>query len=88
METKPKPNEPKKKQRNALLRFTGLAFQMGGTIGALTYLGIHLDRSSQREFPIYTLVLSLFSVFVALYMVIRYVQKEDWFQLEHAVAVG
>lgn len=66
-----------KKQRNALLRFTGLAFQMGGTIGALTYLGVYIDRSSQREFPIYTLILSLFSVFVALYIVIRDVQKDN-----------
>lgn len=77
METSPRPSDPKKKQRNPLLRFSGLAFQMGGTIGGLTYAGVYLDKKYPKEFPIFTLILSLSSVFIALYLVIRDVKKNE-----------
>jgi len=77
METSPKPSDPKKKQRNSLLRFSGLAFQMGGTIGGLTYAGVYLDNKFPKEFPVFTLIFSLSSVFIALYLVIRDVNKDQ-----------
>lgn len=56
-----------------------IPFQMGAIIFAFTYLGIWLDKKYTQT-TIFTIILSLFSVFIALYNVIRQVKnlnKED-----------
>ncbi|MAX81966.1 MAG: hypothetical protein CL843_17525 [Crocinitomicaceae bacterium] len=66
---KPQNNE-KKKQLNTLARFAGVGFQMLAIIGLGTWFGIWLDGDN-ADFPLYALIFSLLSVFIALYLVIR-----------------
>ncbi len=58
-------------------RYTGLAFEMLAIIGVGTYVGYKLDKSNNREFPLFTLIFSLISVGIALYVVIRSVIKNS-----------
>lgn len=56
-----------------------IPFQMGVIIFAFTYLGIWLDQKYTKS-SLFTIILSLLSVFIALYNVIRQVKnlnKED-----------
>ncbi|WP_299098118.1 AtpZ/AtpI family protein [uncultured Winogradskyella sp.] len=70
----PKPgNRPSK-----YLRFTSVAFQMGGTIFLGNYLGQWLDAKYDRDF--WETTLTLLSVFASMYLVISQVikvSKED-----------
>jgi hypothetical protein len=61
----------KKPERNPVLKYTGMAFQMIGVIVTLTLIGRYLDQYFENTFPIYTLVLVIFSVFAALFLTIR-----------------
>lgn len=69
VDQKPQNNE-KKKQLNTLARFAGVGFQMLAIIGLGTWFGIWLDGDN-ADFPLYALIFSLLSVFIALYLVIR-----------------
>jgi hypothetical protein len=62
---------------NPYLKFTGLAFQMAIIIAGAAYLGKYLDEKQQRDFPLFTMILSLVGVFVSLYIVIKEVIKMD-----------
>jgi hypothetical protein len=44
---------------------------MGVIIGAGAYAGVKLDEHLEKEFPLFTLILSLVAVFGALYHVIK-----------------
>ena len=69
---------PNKKQKiNAYAKYSGMAFQMGIIIAGGTYGGVLLDRRSTREFPLFTLIFSLLSVFIALYLVIKQVINDN-----------
>lgn len=52
-------------------RYSGLAFQIGFVILLGTLLGKYLDKRFLMEKPIFTLCLSLFSVFAALYLALK-----------------
>ncbi len=60
---------------NSILRFSGMAFQMGITIGLFVYGGIKLDAYMQLETPIWTLVGSILGVTIAITVVIRQVLR-------------
>jgi len=51
-----------------------IPFQMGIIIFCFTYLGIWLDEKYTSS-SIFTIILSLFAVFIALYNVIRQVKN-------------
>ncbi|MGE4290280.1 MAG: AtpZ/AtpI family protein [Salinivirgaceae bacterium] len=68
---KPKNSDDKKSILVYFARYSGLAFEMLGIIALGTWGGIKLDEHYSGEFPLWTLVLSLFSVFVALYLVLK-----------------
>jgi len=74
MEEKEK-KEKLKKRLNTYLRFSNIGIQMGIIITAGALGGKWLDDKQNNEFPIWTLSLTLFSIFVALYQVIRAVIK-------------
>ncbi|MFN4762075.1 AtpZ/AtpI family protein [Gillisia sp. Q332] len=57
------------------LEFINIAFQMGIIITASVLLGIWLDKKFPNDFSGFTIGVSLFGVFIALYMVIRRVMK-------------
>jgi hypothetical protein len=48
-----------------------MAFQMIGVIVTLTLIGRFLDHYFDSSFPIFTLILVIFSVFAALFLTIR-----------------
>jgi Putative F0F1-ATPase subunit Ca2+/Mg2+ transporter len=50
---------------------------MGAIIGLGVWGGIQLDRYFELVTPVFTLVLSLLSVFVALYIIIKGVSSDD-----------
>lgn len=63
---------------NKYLRFTSVAFQMCGTILLGSYFGKWLDATYNTNY--WTQLITLFSVFVAMYLVISQVikiSKED-----------
>lgn len=67
--------EPKKKPLNKWIELTNIPFQMGVVIFSLTYFGIWLDKKFSNERPIFTIILSITSVFVSLYNVIKQVKN-------------
>lgn len=62
------------KQTNKWLVMLNIPFQMGIIIFCFTYLGIWLDKK-YTDSSIFTIILSLFAVFIALYNVIRQVKN-------------
>lgn len=67
----PDPSKPPKKPLNPYIKYSSMVFQMGAIIGLGTYLGTLLDDYWELEKPLATLVLSLLSVFAALYIVLK-----------------
>ena len=65
-------NQKKKKnQLNSYIKYSSLATQMAVIIAAGTFFGDYLDKKHTLDTPIYTIVLSLLSVFLALYYVLK-----------------
>ncbi|MBN2777731.1 MAG: AtpZ/AtpI family protein [Bacteroidales bacterium] len=62
---------------NKFIRFSSLAFEMAIIIAGGTYGGVWIDEYFNLETPIFTIVLSLFSVFASLYLVIKQVNNVD-----------
>lgn len=69
------PLDPKSKVPSKFLKFSGMAMQMLGTILIFTYGGYRLDEWQQNNTPVWTLVLSLFSIAASLYLLIRSISK-------------
>jgi membrane protein DedA with SNARE-associated domain len=65
----------KKKPLNKYVRFTGIAFQMGGTIYLGSLLGGWLDTKFINEHELYTKIVTLVAVFISMFSVIRQVIK-------------
>lgn len=58
-----------------LIRYSGMAMQMLGTILVFTYAGYKLDAWQMNKTPVWTLILSLTSIAASLYMLIRSMPK-------------
>jgi ATP synthase protein I len=58
-------------------RFSSLVLQMGLIIGFFVWLGTYMDKLQKMETPWWTIGLSLFGVFAALYLIIREVIKSS-----------
>jgi len=70
-----KPNFPKK-QLNSYVKYSGMAVQMAAIIVGGVLGGIYLDKWLALGFPLFTLVLTLLSVFLAIYYFIKDVIKK------------
>lgn len=70
MEQPKKPSSPKK-QLNSYAKYSIMGFQMGAIIFLGMFGGIKLDEWLGLKFPIFTIVLSLLSVFAAIYFAIK-----------------
>lgn len=57
-------------------QYSGIAFQMLGTIGLGVYVGIKLDEWQGNERPIWTIVLSLTAIGASLYLFIRQLTRK------------
>jgi F0F1-type ATP synthase assembly protein I len=66
-----------RQQFNSYLKYSNIALQMGAIIGLGVWGGIQLDRYFNLVTPIFTLVLSLSSVFIALYLIIKRVSNDN-----------
>jgi ATP synthase protein I len=58
-------------------RYSGLAFQMLGSIGLLTWLGTWLDAYSAMAFPLWTVLLSVLGVIGSIMLVYRGVMSNQ-----------
>jgi len=58
---------------NAYAKFSGVPFQMIAIIGLGTYGGVKLDEKYPNEHSLFTIILSLTSVAIAMYYVIKQV---------------
>jgi len=70
-------NQIQKKQErlNNYARFSGVGFQMLATIGVGVWGGIKLDNIYPNNYQVFTVICSLISIGVALYLVIKQVTK-------------
>jgi hypothetical protein len=64
-----KPNQSSKIKSFA--RFSGLAFQMLVIIGLGSFGGVKLDEAYPNEYSVFTIICSLVSIAIAMYLVIR-----------------
>ncbi|GAB2534403.1 AtpZ/AtpI family protein [Spirosoma aerophilum] len=72
-------NEPVKKvteKTTSFVQFSGIAFQMLGTIGLGVYAGMKIDAWQNNHRPIWTIVLSLMAIGASLYLFIRQLTKK------------
>lgn len=67
--------DKKSRSRARYLALTGIAAQMGVTIVAGGYLGKYLDSVYPNEKQWFTIGITLFSVAVALYIVLKQVNR-------------
>jgi hypothetical protein len=67
--------EPNNNRGNKWLALINIPFQMGIIIFIFSYLGVWLDEKYSNGGSLWTIVLSLFSVFLSLYNVIRQVKN-------------
>ncbi len=63
-------NKPKK-DLNAYVKYSSLAIQMGLIIAAGTFGGWKLDELTEWRFPLFTLILSVGSVALAIYLAVK-----------------
>ncbi len=59
------------KPLNAYAKYSGLAVQMAVVIGGGSYGGVKLDEYYQNQTPIFTIILSLVSIAIAMYLVLK-----------------
>ena len=70
MKKSKKPSK-KSKQLNKYVKFSGMAFQMGAIIGIGSWGWMELDEKFQIDSKLFTITLSLASIFIAMYLVIK-----------------
>jgi len=74
---KEKPQSQKKQRLTDYGKFSSMAFQMGITIALGVWGGMKLDELFPiTRFPVFTICLSLLSVFAAMYFVIKDLLKK------------
>ena len=63
------------KNASNFAKYTGVAFQMLGTIGIMTFIGYKIDENRASEIPIFTAVFGLVGVIISLIQIIRSLTK-------------
>lgn len=66
-----KNKKSKKKQLNLYIQYSSLTTQMAVIIAAGTFFGDYIDEKYALDIPIYTIIFSLLSIFLALYYVLK-----------------
>ena len=67
-------NQKKSNPLNTYAQFSGIGFQMIAIIGLGVYFGVKLDEKIPNKYKLFTIILSLSSIGIALYNVIRQVK--------------
>ena len=60
-----------RKQPNPYIKYSNMALQMGATIGLSVWGGSKLDQYLNNQTPVYTIVLSLLGISLAMYLVLK-----------------
>jgi F0F1-type ATP synthase assembly protein I len=68
---KPKPKNKLNKGIKDFAKYSGIAFQMIAIILVSVWGGIKLDKLTGWHTPVFTIVLSLFGVFAAIYTAVK-----------------
>ncbi|HXI00940.1 MAG TPA: AtpZ/AtpI family protein [Sphingobacteriaceae bacterium] len=68
-------SEGSKKTLDGYVKYSGLAFQMIAIIGICTFAGYKIDEYRQSETLIFSALLGLAGVCIALYIIIRGINK-------------
>lgn len=66
-----KNEKPQPKPLNAYAKYSALGIQMAVVIGGGCYGGYKLDEYYKNTTPIFTIILSLLSIAVAMYLVLK-----------------
>lgn len=72
----PKNNNSPKRSPNYILKYSGMGIQMAAIIVGGVLAGIEIDEWLQLKIPVFTLVLTLLSVFLAIYYFVKDVLKK------------
>jgi len=72
-----KEKEEKQKQLKAYIGYSGMAIQMGVTIYLGSYLGKYLDGEYPNPSQYFTKGITLFAVFISMYLVISKVVRNS-----------
>jgi F0F1-type ATP synthase assembly protein I len=75
METNPENSNKKRKPLNDYARYSGIAVKMLSIILVGVLSGIKLDAWLKFKIPVFTLVLTLIAVGLAMYVIIKDVSK-------------
>ena len=62
---------------NSYLKYSGMAFQMGATIGIFTFIGYQLDEHFKLKTAYCTILFSLIGVGISLFTVFRDFMKPN-----------
>lgn len=65
-----------KREANNYIKYSSMGIQMAAIITGGVFGGIQLDKWLKLKFPVFTLVLTLVSVFLAIYYFIKDVMKK------------
>ncbi len=65
-----------KKQRNTYLKYSGLAFQLLGSIGVFGWLGYKLDQYLGLQFPAFMLLLGFLAFGAVMWQVYRSIKNQ------------
>lgn len=55
--------------------FSGIAIQMGVIIGLGVFIGVTLDEKFPNKYSAFTIIFSLSGVFIAMYAIIKQLEK-------------
>lgn len=64
-------NQSPQKQPNNYLKYSNMAIQMAAIIGIGCWGGYKLDQYYANKTPVFTIILSLVSIFAALYVTLK-----------------
>jgi len=68
--------EKEDNKAGSFIKYSAIGFQMLVTIGLFAFIGHKLDENRQNSKPILTAIFSVFGVFIALYQVIKQLNKK------------
>ncbi|WP_414649357.1 AtpZ/AtpI family protein [Chitinophaga sp.] len=63
--------------RNPLLRYAGLAFQMMATLGLGVFAGYKLDQRIGWRFPVFLIIFSLIALAILLWQIIKDTRRHE-----------
>jgi hypothetical protein len=68
--------KPSPKNKGDYMRYASMGTQMLITIGLGVFAGVKLDKWVHLKFPVFTVVLSLVSVILAMYLAVKDLLKK------------